>query len=83
MPFGAGPRICIGFSFAMMEAQLMLVMIAQRYQLRLSPGQVVEPNPLLTMKPKGGLHMRLEERKVSYSSPVESHQTENPAVAAV
>lgn len=63
IPFGAGPRVCIGNSFAMMEAHLMLVMIAQRYQLRLSPGQVVKPDPLLTMKPKGGLQMLLEERK--------------------
>jgi len=62
IPFGAGPRICIGNSFAMMEAHLMLVMIAQRYTLRLSPGQVVTPNPLLTMKPKGGLHMHIQAR---------------------
>lgn len=65
IPFGAGPRVCIGNSFAMMEAHLMLVMIAQRYQLRLAPGQVVKPDPLLTMKPKGGLHMRLEARAAS------------------
>ncbi len=76
IPFGAGPRICIGNSFAMMEAQLMLVMIAQRYQLRLSPGQVVNTNPLLTLKPKGGLQMRLEERKVSRQLPVSSQQLE-------
>jgi len=83
IPFGGGPRVCIGNSFAMMEAHLMLVMIAQRYQMRLSPGQVVTPNPLLTMKPKGGLPMRLEERETSRSYPVTSHQLENSAAAAL
>ncbi|MBA3867824.1 MAG: cytochrome P450 [Anaerolineae bacterium] len=76
IPFGGGPRVCIGNSFAMMEAELMLVMIAQRYQMRLSPGQVVEPNPLLTMKPKGGLPMRIEERKVSRPQSVSSQKLE-------
>lgn len=63
LPFGAGPRICIGNSFAMMEAHLLLVAVAQRYQLRLAPGQVVEPEPLITLRPKNGLHMRLEARE--------------------
>lgn len=67
IPFGAGPRVCIGNSFAMMEAQLMLAAIAQRYQLRLAPGQVVEPDPLLTLRPKGGLRMRVEARVANRS----------------
>lgn len=62
-PFGGGPRICIGNNFALMEAALLLATIAQRYRLQLKePGQVVEPEPLVTLRPKNGLPMRLEKR---------------------
>ena len=62
IPFGGGPRICIGNSFASMEARLLLATIAQRYKLRLNPGQQVRPEPLITLRPKNGLPMRLEGR---------------------
>ena len=61
-PFGGGPRQCIGNNFAMMEAQLVLATIAQRYQLRLVPGHLVEPQVLLTMRPRDGLPMTLHPR---------------------
>ena len=62
-PFLYGPRICIGNSFAMMEACLILASIAQRYRLQLVPGEKVEFDPKLTLNPKQGFHMRLERRK--------------------
>ncbi|GAC1394172.1 MAG: hypothetical protein NVS4B11_25910 [Ktedonobacteraceae bacterium] len=54
-PFGGGPRMCIGNHFAMMEAQLILSTVAQRYQLRLIPGHPVEPQMLITLRPRYGL----------------------------
>jgi len=62
IPFGAGPRICIGAAFAMEEAMLILAMIAQRYRLHLKPGFPVEPQGLITLRPRHGLRMTLERR---------------------
>jgi cytochrome P450 len=60
IPFGAGQRICIGAAFAMTEAVLILAMVAQRYRLRLKPGHPVEPQGLITLRPRYGLRMTLE-----------------------
>jgi cytochrome P450 len=62
MPFGGGPRICIGMGFAMQEAMIILAMIAQRWRLQLVPGQTVEPVARITLRPRDGLKMRLMKR---------------------
>jgi len=62
-PFGAGTRQCIGESFAWMEGVLGLATIGQHWKLRLEPGQKVEPQPLITLRPRNGLRMRVEKRK--------------------
>jgi cytochrome P450 len=62
IPFGAGPRICIGAAFAMAEAMVILATIAQRYRLRVKPGFPVEPQGLITLRPRYGLRMSLERR---------------------
>ena len=62
MPFGGGPRVCIGNGFALMEAHLIVAAVAQRYRLRLPTGAVVTPQPKATLRTAGGLPMLLEAR---------------------
>jgi len=80
LPFGGGPRICIGNSFATMEAQLLLSAIAQRFELRLAPGAKVVPQPMITMYPRYGLPMRLTARQPNFAAPVPSPER---AIAAL
>lgn len=61
-PFGGGPRQCIGNEFALMEAQLIVAMVAQRYRLDLIPGQKVEPDPIFTLRPKTTVRFTLHSR---------------------
>ena len=61
-PFGGGPRLCIGNSFAMMEMQLVISKMASRYDLELLPGQEITPHPLVTLRPRNGIKMRLRPR---------------------
>ena len=56
-PFGGGPRRCIGEPFAIMEAVLIIAVIASKWNLRLAPGFKVESKPLITLRPKHGLEM--------------------------
>jgi cytochrome P450 len=62
MPFGTGPRACLGNTFAMTEMQLVLATIAQQYRVSLAPGHHVEPVPLLTLRPKDGVFVSVEHR---------------------
>ena len=63
LPFGGGPRICIGASFSLLEAHLLLAMIAQKWRLRAKEGYKPHPIGQIVLHPKGGLPMTLERRR--------------------
>jgi cytochrome P450 len=60
-PFGGGPRICIGEGFAWMEGVLLLATIAQRWTLK--RGNDVDPQALVTLRPRGAMRMRISARE--------------------
>jgi cytochrome P450 len=62
LPFGGGPRVCIGQMLAMTEATLILATLAQRFRLRLRPGFEVAIQNRITIRPRDGLPMTLERR---------------------
>jgi cytochrome P450 len=62
VPFGGGPRICVGNHFALMEGQLVLARLAQRFELARSVERLVEAEPLVTLRPKQAVRMRVVAR---------------------
>ena len=63
LPFGAGPRVCIGNHFAMMEAKVVLVTIAQHFRLELASGHTIVPDRQFTIYPSDGLPMIVREKE--------------------
>jgi cytochrome P450 len=64
-PFGAGPHVCIGNAFAMMEMTLIVPTVLQQFRVAFAPGQgEVEPEPHITIRPKGGLKMTVSRTVV-------------------
>jgi cytochrome P450 len=68
-PFGGGPRQCIGKSFALLEATLILASVAQRFRLELLPGQPVVAEEIPTLRPKHGLRVVVRARRSNHTSP--------------
>lgn len=66
LPFGGGRRVCIGRSFALMEAVLITAMLAQRYRFELLPGgEQIRPETTFTLRPRGGLPMMARPRQTA------------------
>ncbi|MGZ8366681.1 MAG: cytochrome P450 [Nitrospira sp.] len=68
LPFGAGPRACVGIHFASMEGPLLLALIGRRYDLQLAQERV-EPQLMVTLRPKGGIRMTIAPRQTPVLSP--------------
>lgn len=64
IPFGGGPRLCIGFQFALIEARTILAHLLARFQLSLPPGAEVHVDPLVTLRPRGGLWMQVKHAQL-------------------
>ncbi|HYT91521.1 MAG TPA: cytochrome P450 [Gemmataceae bacterium] len=61
-PFGGGPRVCIGNTFALLEGPLVLATLVQQFRVELVPGQSVVPDPTFTLRPKTGVKVLLWPR---------------------
>ena len=61
-PFGGGPRVCVGQDFAMMEAMLVIATILRRFRLTLVNQQLVEPRPVVLLRPGSRIKIRLADR---------------------
>ena len=68
LPFGGGPRVCIGATLAMTEATLILAVLAQRFRLRLKEPQEIKLQTRITLRPKNGMITILERRACTHPS---------------
>lgn len=74
IPFGAGGRVCIGNSFAMMEAQLILATFAQRFKFKLDPAEEVRLQARITLTNQNGLKMKAVARQPNLASMADTVQ---------
>jgi len=61
LPFGGGPRGCIGGNYAMLQILMILGALLKKYDLHLTPGQTIEPRPMVILRPKHGIRMNFTE----------------------
>src|ERR1700720_198993 len=61
LPFGAGPRGCIGGNYATLQILMILSVLLRKYDLRLAPGQTIEARPMVILRPKNGIRMTFTE----------------------
>jgi cytochrome P450 len=85
LPFGAGPRICIGNHFALMEGQLLIATLAQHATFTLVPDQHIEPDPVhnLALRPAGKVEVVVQIKSISQSASIDvvkSQQMQRPQV---
>jgi cytochrome P450 len=69
IPFGGGPRKCIGHEFAMLEMTIIVAMVTQMFRLDLVPGHPVYPKPMVTLRPAHGMPMIITPREDKARAP--------------
>ncbi len=67
LPFGGGPRVCIGNQYAMLQILMILSMILRRYDFDLSPGQEIEERAMVILRPKNGIKMRFTHADIVHT----------------
>ncbi len=75
IPFGGGPRGCIGGNYAMLQILMILSVVLRRYDLHLTPGQTITPRPMVILRPKDGIRMSFSgtvrpDASTAYAAPV-------------
>ncbi|MEL6476181.1 MAG: cytochrome P450 [Pseudomonadota bacterium] len=68
LPFGAGPRICIGMNFALIEAQIILASLMARFRFTPMAGVAPVPEMVMTLRPAGGVRLQVSRRDGPYAS---------------
>lgn len=76
LPFGGGPRVCIGQHYAMLQILMILSELIRRYDFELVPGQTIEPRPMVILRPKHGIRMTFT-KTAETSLPLEQKQTQD------
>ena len=70
LPFGGGPRVCIGNQFALLEGQIVLAALAQRIAFEAASSREIQTEPLITLRPKGGVPLLVRRRPSVRTEPL-------------
>jgi cytochrome P450 len=70
LPFGGGPRVCIGNQFALLEGQIVLAALAQRITFESASTREIQTEPLITLRPKGGVPLLVRRRQAVRTEPL-------------